>query len=283
MSPEVAAAVAHALAIERGLEVSAPAVLADRSNLVLGLGAGVVARVAMATSLARVGMAWLRREVEVSRFLDAEGVGVTRPIDGPFERDGFVISFWHREAVASEGPDPATAGAELRRAHAALARYEGALPEWGGFEEARLVRDRARTSRMMTAAELARVDRAWEAAERVVHGARARSASFQAVHGDAHIRNVLATARGILWTDWEDAFRGPIEFDLACLRSRAELLGEEVDAIDAMTSAYGEHDRDLVRDLGPVRNLQVIVWLAVFAERDPSLLPRMRARIERLP
>jgi hypothetical protein len=32
-----------------------------------------------------------------------------------------------------------------------------------------------------------------------------------------------------------------------------------------------------------VRNVQVIPWLAVFAERHPELLPRMRARIAALP
>ena len=46
----------------------------------------------------------------------------------------------------------------------------------------------------------------------------------------------------------EDAFLGPIE-PTAALRSRAELFGEDRDAIEAMTSAYGVVDRDLVRDL----------------------------------
>ena len=31
------------------------------------------------------------------------------------------------------------------------------------------------------------------------------------VHGDTHLRNVINTARGPLWGDWEDAFRGPLE------------------------------------------------------------------------
>lgn len=94
---------------------------------------------------------------------------------------------------------------------------------------------------------------------------------------------MLGTARGVLWTDWEDAFLGPVEFDIACLRSRAELFGEEVEVIDAMSAAYGEYDVELVRDLGLVRNVQVIPWLVVFAERDPDLLPRMRARLAKLP
>ena len=94
----------------------------------------------------------------------------------------------------------------------------------------------------------------------------------------------LATTRGPVWTDWEDAFVARSEWDIACLRSKAELFGEEVEAIDAMTAAYGRpSDPTLVRDLGLVRNLQVIAWLAVFVERQPELTSRMHARIARLP
>ncbi|MBN9163569.1 MAG: aminoglycoside phosphotransferase family protein [Myxococcales bacterium] len=284
------------LAREMGLEAE-PVVIADRSNLVLRLdphprdrdGAAVVARVAMATSLVRVGMTWLRREVDLSRWLSERGGRVTRPSTrlspGPFERSGLVISFWELETIVGERADPVAAGSSLADAHAHLASYPiEQLPEWGGVEEARQVLARARTSEVLTKTELRRLEAAWEKAEAIVASARSRSASFQAIHGDAHIGNVLATDRGPVWTDWEDAFVGPIEFDLACLRSKAELFGEERDAIEAMTGAYrASYDVDLVRDLGLVRNVQVILWLAVFAERHADLLPRMRARIERLP
>ncbi len=277
------------LGTELGITAS-PLVLADKSNLVLRLDPHpIVARVAMATSLARVGMAWLRREVDVSRFLVERGVPVTKPaalVDpGPFERGGFVISFWELETILAERAGPSAAGASLAEAHRALAGYVGdPLPEWGAFEEARSVLARAKGNRSFAPSELARIEAAWDRAERIVESARRRSASFQVVHGDAHIANVLATSRGAVWTDWEDAFVGPVEYDIACLRSKADLFGEERDAIDAMTAAYGDaYDRDLARDLTLVRNVQVIVWLAVFAERQPELLPRMRARIERLP
>lgn len=291
-APSTALVIEHtrALARELGLEAD-PVVIADRSNVVLHLAPHhLVARVAMATSMARVGMAWLRREVEVSRFLDARGASVTRPSagiePGPFERAGLVVSFWALEPLAPrEALDPREAGARLAEAHRLL-RDPGApaLPEWGGWTEARVVLDRARAGGAWSPSEQRRIESAWDRAERVVESARGRSASFQPVHGDAHLLNVLATARGAVWTDWEDAFVGPVEYDLACLRSRAELFGEERDVIDAMSGGYdGPFDAALVRELGLVRNLQVIPWLAVFAERDPSLLPRMRARIERLP
>ncbi len=170
------------------------------------------------------------------------------------ERGGLILSFWERETLSSAAVDPAAAGAALRRAHELLVDYDAPLPRWGGFAEAREVLARVRVDGLMDEDDLARVDAAWERAERIVEDAESRSAAFQAVHGDAHIGNVLATQRGPLWTDWEDAFVGPIEFDIACLSA-----------------------------LGLVRNVQVIPWLAVFARRTPELLPRMRARIAKLP
>lgn len=292
----------RALARELGLGECAPAVIAERSNLVLSLSPHpLVARVAMATSRVRVGMAWLRREVEISRWLAARGCAVTRPAGGaaagPFERAGLVISMWEREEeiAAADAPLHArAAGERLASAHLALRAYPaGELPEWGAWTEAREVLPRALACAHLAAAERARVERAWERGEAIVRSARARSASFQAVHGDAHRRNVLSSrGRGPLWTDWEDAFVGPIEHDLACLRSRLELFGQEREEIEAITAAHHDViepalgraiDRGFVRELALVRNLQVIPWLAVFAERDPTLVASMRARIERLP
>jgi aminoglycoside phosphotransferase (APT) family kinase protein len=259
-----------------------PVLIADRSNSVYRLDPyGIVARVAMATSAARVGIEWLRREVDLARFLEQRGAPVTRPVAGPFERDGFVISFWLLEQVVAERADPTEAGKTLARVHLALADYpKDRLPPWGAWTEARKVFDAKRYS----ASELARIEPAWERAEHIVQSARSRTSSFQAVHGDAHIGNVMATSRGAVWTDWEDAFIGPIEYDIACLRSKLDLFGEEKEGIEAMLAAYdASYNRALAEDLGLVRNVQVIAWLALFAERQPELLPRMRARIDRLP
>lgn len=279
---------ARSLAAERGLD-STPAVLADRSNLVLLLAPHpVVARVAMATSLARIGMDWLRREVEVARYLDARGALVTRPTErldaGPYERDGFVLSFWQLEPLRHEPASGAAAGAALATVHRALVEYPpGRLPPWGGVEEARAVHARALARDVYSAPERERLARAWALAEETLASAPSRTRSMQAVHGDAHLGNVLSSERGAVWTDWEDAFLGPVEWDLACLRSRLDLFGEDREAIEAAVRAYdAPYDGALLADLGLVRNLQVIPWLALFAERQPELLPRMRARIAAL-
>lgn len=77
-------AVAAAVAIARahGLRCTTPAVLADRSNVLVHLQpAPVVARVATTTALVRPNArVWLTREIAVAQFLVARGVGVARPV-----------------------------------------------------------------------------------------------------------------------------------------------------------------------------------------------------------
>jgi hypothetical protein len=214
-------AVTHALAatmsLARSFGIEAELrVIADRSNLVLALDPHpIVARVAMSTSLTRVGMTWLAREIEIARHLDHEGVPVTRPSaalpPGPHEQDGFFVSFWEREDAAPE-LDAREAGARLAHVHRALVRFDAArLPEWGVFHEAASMLERAYGNGVLDASESRRLARAWERGSAIVASARARSVSFQAVHGDAHFGNVFATRRGPLWTDWEDACVAPVE------------------------------------------------------------------------
>ncbi len=295
-----------------------PSVLADRSNLVLALDSRSpddafvpstsIARVAMATSASRVGLAWLAREVEVASFLASRGAPSTRPSlelpPGPHEREGYVISYWARETLV-DAVSPESKGRALAEVHAALRDFsvesagsaadistESAgsaadfptdrLPRLGAWEEARAMLPGLRASAWLDAESRDRVDRAWHRAERVVASAEARTASWQAVHGDAHLGNVLATTRGALWTDWEDAFLGPVEWDLATLASRHRLFGEEP-SLPAVLAAYtGPYDAELVDELLEARSLQAIVWLHLFAERDLSLRGRVQARVDRL-
>lgn len=295
----IAVVKAHLRELGRACE---PMVLADRSNLVLALDSRSpdddprtpetsIARVAMATSASRVGLAWLAREVEVASFLAARGAPSTRPSTelppGPHERDGYVISYWARETLV-DAVSPESKGRALAEVHAALRDFseESAgtdrLPRLGAWEEARAMLPGLRASAWLDTESRDRVARAWDRAEQVIASAEARTASWQAVHGDAHLGNVLATPRGALWTDWEDAFLGPVEWDLATLASRHRLFGEEP-TLPAVLAAYtGPYDAALVDELLEARSLQAIVWLHLFAERDPSLRARVQARVDRL-
>jgi Ser/Thr protein kinase RdoA (MazF antagonist) len=53
------------------------------------------------------------------------------------------------------------------------------------------------------------------------------------VHGDSHPGSVLWTADGPLWSDWEDAPLGPLEWDLACLVTGARVHGNDLGSAEA--------------------------------------------------
>jgi thiamine kinase-like enzyme len=61
---------------------------------------------------------------------------------------------------------------------------------------------------------------------------------MQALHGDAHRGNLMSTTRGLLWTDWEDTFLGPVEWDLASIVWNARILEEDHATADAILAAY---------------------------------------------
>jgi thiamine kinase-like enzyme len=50
--------------------------------------------------------------------------------------------------------------------------------------------------------------------------------------------NLMMTSEGLLWTDWEDAFAGPIEWDIASIIWNAKLLENDEDTANAIMQAY---------------------------------------------
>ena len=62
----------------------------------------------------------------------------------------------------------------------------------------------------------------------------------QPLHGDAHMGNLMNTTRGLLWTDWEDTFAGPIEWDVASIIWNAQILDEDHAMVQAICDAYCE-------------------------------------------
>jgi aminoglycoside phosphotransferase (APT) family kinase protein len=79
-----------------------------------------------------------------------------------------------------------------------------------------------------------------------------------ALHGDAHLGNVLMTSAGAVWADLEAVCRGPREWDL-CNKPAAFLAS--FDGVDAA----------LLGRLGGVRRACVAVWCWADAGRSPEI------------
>ncbi len=219
-----AVAAAVSVASEQGIVVREPVVLADRYAIRVHLRpAPVVARVSTFTSLLRVPIEpWLARELAVSTFLHHRGAPVVPPSEllppGPHLRDGFAISFWsYCPPVSEEVPAPETTGRMLAELHQVLAEYGGELPMLApplrdipnGLDRLENAGD------ILPANDVSMLRRLAERLLPII--ADESRQPTQPLHGDAHSHNLIHSAQGLLWNDFEDTCRGPIAWDLSTL------------------------------------------------------------------
>lgn len=277
-------------AIQAACEVAArlgwicdrPIVLQNLSNVVLQLApAPVVARLATTTGSLRLGEAWLKRELAIAQYLVDRGAPVIPPspllAPGPHAHPEFTVSFWQWVEVIAEPIDPQAAGKALRLCHQVLAPYPDPLPVLGLVAEVPHL-----ISQLLT--QIAPGDglsfQEWEWIDRAVQQCYQRllPVPSQAIHGDPHFGNVLMTRAGVVWTDWEDAFWGPIEWDLASLVASAQVFGRDLDRAEAALRGYGwNYDPEILDRCIEARTLVTLVWNWIFYHQSQDFGHRDRA------
>ena len=263
----VAAAVTVAQA--HGLRCDAPEVVADGSNVLVHLKpAPVVARVATTTGLVRKPAEWwLALDLDLAGFLAARNFPVVPPSrelpPGPHVHDGLALTFWEYVAhEAGHAPSVAEVGPFLRELHAELRDYPGKLRELSLVSEIPQWLDEVERWNALPDSDLAMLRRGY--AEIAAQIAALRLPE-QPVHGDAHRKNVLKTKSGLLWTDFEDACRGPIAWDLACF---VRTSGEDFET--ALASYGGGLNLAQVKPFLDARDLQGALWGAILSTRFPD-------------
>jgi Phosphotransferase enzyme family len=257
-----AVAAAVGLARARGLRVEQPTVLNDLFSVMVHLRpAPVVARVPTWISRLRTPVGdWLDREVAVTSFLSEQGAPVVTPSrelpPGPHSHDGHTISFWtYLEPDPDRTPTAADCSAMLVDLHAVLRSYPGELPtlapavvdlpRWLATLDATVAGD------VLGAADIARVR---AAAERLGRFLEAADAEVQPLHGDAHPNNLIATREGLVWIDFEEVCRGPVEWDLATMM--------DPDAV----AAHHRPDPEVLARCTELRALQVGLCLLALSD-----------------
>jgi hypothetical protein len=249
-----------------GLSFLDATVLRDQSNLLVHFRpTPVVARIATGTAAVRHGSAWLARELTVAGHLSAAGAPVVPPSrelpPGPHSRSGFVMTLWEYVSELDEPVDPSLAGRTLRACHEALDDFEGDLPVLGALEEAAEILSMLSEKGTLSSADSETLRSISERSFRLIQGL---GLQIKPLHGDANLSNALNTPSGPVWTDWEDTFAGPREWDLACLVARSRVLGEGVGPAEEALAAYdGAVDDEVLDLLVEARALQVAVWLAL--------------------
>lgn len=264
---------AIAVAGEHGLRCGEPELLKDGANVLVHLSpAPVVARIATTTGLVRQpAQRWLERDLDLARFLVGEGFPAVPPSaelpPGPHTWNGLAISFWefirHERGYAASASE--TAGM-LRELHVVLRRYPGELPRLGPCVEILHWIDELAAWQAIAPEDAAMLRRAHE---RILSRMNEVVLPEQPLHGDAHHRNLLKTAKGLLWTDFEDACRGPLAWDLACFASMAA-EGKEA----ALASDGGDVSLEELTPFLDAREMEAVVWTLILATRFPERLVR---------
>jgi phosphotransferase family enzyme len=244
------------VARDHGLLVEEPVVLADLFSLMVHLRpAPVVARVATCMPNLRSPIEdWLGLEIDVTTFLAAQGAPVVAPSSelppGPHARDGFAISFWtYLQPDPDRTATAADCAAMLGDLHTVLRSYPGELPLVCATDIPRGMQLLDQAGDFLSAAE---ADLLRATAQRLAPFLAEPGSHWQPLHGDAHPGNLIATRNGLVWIDFEDVCRGPVEWDLASV----------MDAGGAAT--HHQPDPDILAQCTQLRALQVALALIAF-------------------
>jgi Phosphotransferase enzyme family len=265
-------AVTAAVSVARKLvldHVDEPEILADGSNVLVHLKpAPVVARVATTTGLVRKpAQNWLALDLDLAGFLAAQNFPVVPHSaelpPGPHLQDGLALTFW--EFVEHDRDYVATVsevGPFLRELHAVLRAYPVKLRYLSPFVEIPQWLDEVEQWNAVDPADLFMLRRGYfEIAAKI----DALGLQDQPLHGDAHKKNVLKTSRGLVWTDFEDACRGPLEWDVACF---VRTSGEE--RMTALASYGSPIQPEYLEPFFAARDLQGALWGAILSTRFPD-------------
>jgi len=224
-------------AITHGIFPDRCEILQNGSTLVLRLTDTLVARVVQDRDGPRVGTGWFAREIAIAEHLAVQGAPVI-PLHpdippGPYEHLGYPLNFWQFVSIIDHEADPATTGRTLHQCHNVLRSFPHPLPELAILTESIDLLETLARRELFPPTTLRLLRDHLVSSVEVL-----KNFPYQPLHGDAHPGNLLNTTRGLLWTDWEDTFLGPVEWDLASIIWNPRILDGDHETADAILDAY---------------------------------------------
>lgn len=207
-----AAAAASSLAEAIDLQVSEVVVIQNSNKLALRLlPCDTFARVAL------VGREVAAFEVRVARSLAEVGAPIAsldpRVEPHVYERDDLAVTFWSYYQPVTDPGSPGEYANALCRLHAAMRRIGIEAPHFTEriAEAERLLTHRHESPALADDDRVLLLDTLHTARQAICR----RMEVDQLLHGEPHPGNLLRTAKGLLFIDFETCCRGPIEFDIA--------------------------------------------------------------------
>jgi thiamine kinase-like enzyme len=247
-------------------------ILQDGATLVVRLTDTLVARVLKHSSSPRNSTKWFQKETDIARFLTKVGAPIIplhkdiEPI--AFDIDGVIVNFWEYVQVIQNNPLPSNIGATLRVCHESLQSFTYTLSHLAIIHESL---DILSTQNYFDSDTKDLLHKHLQSAL-----VQLQYCNSQPLHGDAHLGNFLNTTKGLLLTDWEDAFLGPIEWDLASAIWNTKLIENNKTASSEILKSYGTYDEKIL-------DYCLIARAAVMSAWYPILYPNPSAeRLEKL-
>lgn len=270
---ERALAAACAVAIEHRVSCDRAVVVHARSNVLVHLRpAPVVARVMSGTiALHDAPRRWLEREVSVLNFLAPWGLAVRQSsliAPGPYYRGGLWLTFWEwLPASAGAGLECGAErlGRALRDLHGALSGFTGELGDLTDVQ--RDIERLCRQLRPAAALSLQAIDSLRRRLLELSGHVFAAPWRAQALHGDASLSNLLSAGGRLVWNDFEDAFRGPLHWDVAGYVVSLRAAGADSTFVTRVLDACGWADE---RELAPFIEAHALygeIWQHYDAQR----------------
>jgi thiamine kinase-like enzyme len=278
---------------ELGLEVTDPTVLYDVFSVVAHLKPSpVVARVpvVLPASLLDPAVAGARqqRELEVAQWLFDQGQLVVRPSPlvplRAVQRDGRSMSFWeYVEHDKSTEPDYVQGLVRAAELHRLLEEYPGELPWFAPVTTAvpEGLEQLSADTPLLTAADVDRVRREWDAMAPLLMTRDGWERAFpdshvQPLHGDAPYYNIIPTAEGVLWSDFEDSCLGPLEWDLASVGPEYTKVYNDA----AAELGRPQLDQKAVAAMDLARAVQLIVCLPLLPQMPDGMAEGLAPFVE---
>lgn len=265
------------IAIAHGITPDRCDILQNSSTLVLRLTETLVARVVQDTDGPRQGTEWFARENAIAQHLTQHGAP-TIPLHpdlppGPHEHLGYPLNFWQFVTRIDAEPDPAEIGRTLCQCHEVMRLFPEPLPKLAILTESISILDErelfAKPTQQMLGDHLST---SIDVLSAYPH---------QPLHGDAHMGNLMNTTHGPLWTDWEDTFAGPVEWDVASIIWNAKLLDDDHVTVKAILDAYGPVNDEALNQSLIGRAAVMTAWYPIlYPKPNEERQRRLRARIE---
>ncbi|TDU66188.1 thiamine kinase-like enzyme [Prosthecobacter fusiformis] len=258
-------------------------ILQDGSTLVLRLTETLVARVVQDVDGPRQGTEWFARENAMALHLTQHGAPII-PLHpalppGPHQHLGYPINYWLYVTAVPAPPEPKGVGRTLWQCHDLLRSFPAVLPKLAILTESLALLDTLAQRQLLPAATLDLLRRHLTESTAILD-----TFPHQPLHGDAHLGNLMNTTIGLLWTDWEDTFSGPVEWDLASVIWNARILEEDHETVNQILNAYleagGSYNEQALHQCLVARAAVMSAWYPILypnpnAERKAKLQFRL--------